>query len=178
MVEANHPIDELAGRTLLQQSASGDEAAYTSAQNTLACMGPEKRLTIFLKGLGDSDVRIQRAASRDVSFERDGRAFEPLMKLYERASDPELRSNVISALHDLADPRCLTLMLRDASHREWQRRCGALYVLQAIHDPAVLEALREALRDPKREVRESAKQGLLHWHIHQWIGNAESTGIP
>ncbi|MEN6517395.1 MAG: HEAT repeat domain-containing protein [Methanospirillum sp.] len=151
--------DPAALDALLAALAGPDEEGvrWRAAEGLARLGGPAVAGLATLAEDGDPDVRWKAiVALGDIGDPRAG----PALRARLADSDRFVRGRAVSALARLGAP-CLPLMFDALADPDPRVRQGAAEVLGLLGDPAGVDGLLQALRDPTESVRRAAAVALL-----------------
>ena len=153
----------------LARMACGDDAALRcAAVRGLGELGDVRALAPLLACLHDQEPGVRAEAARALGKLGDTRAVAPLLDAL-RAPEPDMQYAAATALQQLPDPRAvapLLALVKDSADAAVRRQ--AIWALANIHDAGstsspqarVTDTLLAALRDPDRQIRNTAMMAL------------------
>ena len=143
--------------------AAGDKdpkvrAAALTAASAIDGSGAEVEL---IRGLGDKEVVVRRAASAGLARGCTAAAIEPLSKMVQEDKDTDVRRNAVKALGMLADRRGLAALVHALQKDpDADARFAAVTAMYKVRHRGMIPALKSAQLDKDQRVKDAAAKLL------------------
>lgn len=131
-----------------------------AAAKALGELDDERALPALIAGLRVTDPAVREAMVGALGRIEDIRAMPPLITALTDAV-VQVRRSAANALGVIGDPRAITALARcSAQDADRSVRCAAVSALDGINDPATIDPLMQALKDPDPVVRAMAEAAI------------------
>lgn len=143
-------------RATLRQSDDPD--TRVAAMDVLEGIESDASVPVVIGALGDEDANVRLRAVEVLGTFADRRAAKPLMQLYRKDDDDQVRYECLTSLGHIGDPAAAGLLVEGVGDDDPYVRMWSADALCAMGDsraPAVALAL---LEDPNRYVRQQVMQ--------------------
>ncbi len=129
------------------------EQVRWGAAEVLREIGSPDAVEGLIAALGDSSSLVRQSAVEALGQIGDRRAAQPLIQLYDREEDAQVRYECLTSLGRIGDPAAADLLLRESRSSDPYARMWAVDAMCTMGDARAADLALSALRDPNRYVR-------------------------
>jgi len=133
---------------LSQGLRNPDEETRVVTVQLLARTRHPQTSEFLLAALHDESWTVRLSAVEALALRRDGRAVAPLLELYERETDAQVRYECLTTLGVIGDPAAADLLIRETRNADPYARMWAMDALCQMRHPQAPALAADLLADP------------------------------